>query len=139
MLLEYLEGWLNGRGAKGIDTLAGKPGTHPALMEDLATARISVAQLAQRIRHGARDASTGQAHDFALVKRSLKEEFEGILDALKDTIKSASAYRQAEERYQKALKISYRWIKNYTELNFRSLGSYTRVDLDSIAAQADAF
>ena len=37
MLLEYLEGWLNGRGAKGIDTLAGKPGTHPALMEDLAT------------------------------------------------------------------------------------------------------
>ena len=139
MLLEYLEGWLNGRGAKGIDTLAGKPGTHPALMEDLATARISVAQIAQRIRHGARDASTSQAHDFALVKRLLKEEFESILDALQDTGQSASVYRQAEERYQKALKISYRWIKNYTELNFRSLGSYTRADLDSIAAQADAF
>ena len=31
MLIEYLEGWLNGRGAKGIDSLAGKPGVHPAL------------------------------------------------------------------------------------------------------------
>jgi malate synthase len=139
MLLEYLEGWLNGRGAKGIDTLVGKPGTHPALMEDLATARISVAQIAQRIRHGAREASTSQAHDFALVKRLLKEEFESILAALQDTGQRGLVYRQAEERYQKALKISYRWIKNYTELNYRSLGSYTRADLDSIAAQADAF
>jgi malate synthase len=139
MLLEYLEGWLNGRGAKGIDTLAGKPGIHPALMEDLATARISVAQIAQRIRHTARDASTGQVHDFALVKRLLKEEFESILDASKDAVKSESAYRQVEERYQKALKICYRWIKNYTELNFRSLGSYTRAALDGVAAQSDAF
>ena len=139
MLLEYLEGWLNGRGAKGIDTLTGKPGIHPALMEDLATARISVAQTAQRIRHAARDASTGQAHDFALVKRLLKQELESILDALKDAATSQSAYRQVEERYQKALKISYQWIKNYTELNFRSLGSYTRADLERIAAQADAF
>jgi len=139
MLLEYLEGWLNGRGAKGIDTLTGKPGIHPALMEDLATARISVAQTAQRIRHAARDASTGQAHDFALVKRLLKQELESILQALKDAATSQSAYRQVEERYQKALKISYQWIKNYTELNFRSLGSYTRADLERIAAQADAF
>src|SRR6266566_6032763 len=37
MLIEYVEGWLNGRGAKGIDSLEGKPGVHPALMEDLAT------------------------------------------------------------------------------------------------------
>jgi malate synthase len=138
MLLEYLEGWLNGRGAKGIDTLAGKPGIHPALMEDLATARISVAQIAQRIRHAARDASSGQAHDPALVKRLLHEELASILEALKDAVKSPSAYRQAEERYQKALKISYQWIRNYTELNFRSLGSYTRADLDEIAAQPDA-
>ena len=41
-------------GAKGIDSLAGKPGVHPALMEDLATGRMSVAQIAQRIRHAAR-------------------------------------------------------------------------------------
>src|SRR5205814_985540 len=34
MVIEYVEGWLNGRGAKGIDSLEGKPGVHPALMED---------------------------------------------------------------------------------------------------------
>ena len=28
MVIEYIEGWLNGRGAKGIDSLAGKPGMH---------------------------------------------------------------------------------------------------------------
>ena len=50
MLIEYVEGWLNGRGAKGIDSLEGQPGVHPALMEDLATGRISVAQTAQRIK-----------------------------------------------------------------------------------------
>src|SRR6185503_17228431 len=32
MLIEYVEGWLNGRGAKGIDSLEGKPGIHLALM-----------------------------------------------------------------------------------------------------------
>jgi hypothetical protein len=32
-----------------------------------------------------------------------------------------------------------RWIKNYTELEFRSLGSYTRADLDRIAAAPEAF
>jgi hypothetical protein len=31
-----------------------------------------------------------------------------------------------------------RWIKNYVELDFRSLGSYTRADLDAIAAAPDA-
>ena len=51
----------------------------------------------------------------------------------------AAVYRPAEERYQKALKIAYRWIKNYTDLDFRSLGSYTRANLDRIAAQADVF
>ena len=55
MVIEYVEGWLNGRGAKSIDSLAGKPGIHPALMEDLATGRMSVAQIAQRIRHRADD------------------------------------------------------------------------------------
>ena len=32
-----------------------------------------------------------------------------------------------------------RWIKNYTDLDFRSLGSYTRADLERIAAAPDAF
>jgi hypothetical protein len=32
-----------------------------------------------------------------------------------------------------------RWIKNYTDLDFRSLGSYTRADLDRISREPDAF
>ena len=143
MLIEYLEGWLNGRGAKGIDSLAGKPGVHPALMEDLATGRMSVAQIGQRILHRARDMETGQEHDFALVKRLLHEEVEDILRLLGDGSSPGhgpgQALSQASLRYRKAVKIAMRWIKNYTELDFRSLGSYTRRDLEEIAAAEDAF
>jgi malate synthase len=140
MLVEYLEGWLTGRGAKGIDSLAGKPGIHPALMEDLATGRMSVAQIAQRILHRAPDATDAtQVHDFALVKRLLQEETDDILRLLKETDIKDSAYEEAELRYRKAYKIALRWIKNYTELEFRSLGSYTRGDLEAIAAADDAF
>jgi malate synthase len=139
MLIEYLEGWLNGRGAKGIDSLAGKPGVHAALMEDLATGRMSVAQIAQRIRHGARDThNPSQAHNFALVKRLLGEEAEDILARLAASVKGRE-YTQTEARYRKAVKIAMRWIKNYTELDFRSLGSYTGADLEAIAAAEDAF
>jgi malate synthase len=133
MLIEYVEGWLGGRGAKGIDSLEGKPGVHPALMEDLATGRMSVAQIAQRVRHRAR-ATDGPAatHDFALVKRLLQEEVEDILARRpKDPA--------TQERYRKAVRIAMRWIKNYTDLDFRSLGSYTRADLDRIASEPDAF
>ncbi len=133
MLIEYVEGWLNGRGAKGIDSLAGKPGIHPALMEDLATGRMSVAQIAQRIRHRVR-ASEGPAdlHDFALVKRLLREEAADILHL-------ARPDRETAERYGKAVRIAMRWIANYVDLDFRSLGTYSRADLDRIAAAPDAF
>jgi malate synthase len=143
MVVEYLEGWLGGRGAKGIDSLAGKPGVRPALMEDLATGRMSVAQLAQRIRHRVR-ATEGPAdvHDYALVKRLLQEETDDILARLKTTVKDErgrAAYAEAEARYRKAMKIALRWIKNYVDLDFRSLGSYTHRDLDAVAAAPDAF
>jgi malate synthase len=132
MLIEYVEGWLNGRGAKGIDSLAGKPGIHPALMEDLATGRMSVAQIAQRILHRARPTQgPGEPHDAVLVKRLLQEETEDIL-------RLSRPGPEATERYRKAIKIAMRWIKNYTELDFRSLGSYTRPELDRIAAAPDA-
>ena len=138
MVLEYLEGWLQGRGAKGIDSLAGKPGIHPALMEDLATGRMSVAQIAQRILHAAADSDDpGQRHDFALVKQLLREECEDIVARLPEP--GGEEWPQADERYRKAYTIALRWIKNYTEYNFRSLGSYTRDELDAIAASAEAF
>ena len=138
MVLEYLEGWLQGRGAKGIDSLAGKPGIHPALMEDLATGRMSVAQIAQRILHGVADsADPSQRHDFALVKRLLQEGCEDIIVRLPDA--DSESQRQAAERYRKAYTIALRWIKNYTEFDFRSLGSYTRDELEAIAASSEAF
>src|SRR5438445_900089 len=132
MVIEYVEGWLNGRGAKGIDSLEGKPGVHPALMEDLATGRMSVAQIAQRVLHHAPTTQGPPAtHDVALVKRLLQEELDDIL-----TRRPKDAATQ--ERYRKAVKIAMRWIKNYTDLDFRSLGSYTRADLDRIAREPDA-
>ena len=134
MVIEYLEGWLGGRGAKGIDSLAGKPGVHPALMEDLATGRMSVAQIAQRIRHHARTtAGPAAVHDVALVKTLLAEECADILARL--TTKDPAS----TVRYEKAVKIAMRWIKSYTELDFKSLAAYTRADLEQIAATPDAF
>ena len=139
MVIEYVEGWLNGRGAKGIDSLDGRPGVHGPLMEDLATGRMSVAQIAQRIIHAAKDTETGEAHDFALVKRMLTEEAADILRLLREEAGDGGVYTAAEERYRKAVKIALRWIKNYTEFDYRSLGSYTRADLDAVAAADDAF
>ena len=133
MLIEYVEGWLQGRGAKGIDSLAGKPGVHPALMEDLATGRMSVAQIAQRIRHRVKTTQGPEAvHDVALVKRLLQEEVEDILRLMK------ARDAETEARYRKAVKIAQQWIRNYTQLDYRSLGSYTRADLEKIAAAPDA-
>jgi malate synthase len=133
MLIEYVEGWLQGRGAKGIDSLAGKPGVHPALMEDLATGRMSVAQIAQRIRHRVRTTQGPDAiHDVALVKRLLQEEVEDILRLMK------GRDAETEARYRKAVKIALQWIRNYTVLDYRSLGSYTRADLEKIAAAPDS-
>jgi malate synthase len=132
MLIEYVEGWLNGRGAKGIDSLEGRPGVHPALMEDLATGRMSVAQIAQRIRHAARTTEGPAAtHDAALVKRLLGEELEDIL-------RRRGADPGAAARYRTAVKVALRWIRNYVDLDFRSLGSYTRRELEAIGAAPDA-
>ena len=144
MVIEYLEGWLNGRGAKGIDSLAGKPGLHGPLMEDLATGRMSIAQIAQRLLHSARDTETGEAHDFPLVKRILQEERNDIVRLMTEEAgeldeSGQRALAAAAERYGKAYKIALRWVKNYTELDFRSLGSYTHAQLHEIAAAPDAF
>lgn len=143
MLIEYVEGWLNGRGAKGIDSQEGQPGARPALMEDLATGRISVAQTAQRIIHSARDDESGEVQDFALMKRLLQEELADITTrrqaAAPSDAESQRALAEMTERYRKAYKVALRWIKNYTEYDFRSLGSYTRADLDAIAEADEAF
>jgi malate synthase len=132
-LIEYVEGWLGGRGAKGIDRLAGRPGRRPALMEDLATARISVAQMAQRVIHEAQAEDTGATHDLSLLKSIIVAEGEDIIRLL-----GPKAPSSAVQRYRDAVKVSMQWLKNYTEFNFRSLGSYSRTDLARIAAAEDA-
>jgi malate synthase len=132
-LLEYLEGWLRGRGAKGIDSMAGQPGARPALMEDLATARISVAQTAQRLLHESRCVDTGRRHSPAMVKEILAAECADILARLGDLSEPA-----LRTRYQYSFGIAMRWLRNYTELDFRSLGSYTRDELQAIGRGPDA-
>ena len=143
MLIEYLEGWLNGRGAKGIDSLEGKSGNRPALMEDLATGRMSVAQIAQRILHQVRDSDSGNIHTFDIVKQLLKGEVEDIVERRTTEMSRSgikpSSINEMSIRYQKAFKISLQWINNYVNLNFRSLGSYTRKDLGVIAEKEEAF
>jgi malate synthase len=133
-LLEYLEGWLRGRGAKGIDSLAGQPGARPALMEDLATARISTAQTAQRLIHESLCADTGRHHSPAMVKQILGEECTDIIARLGDLSEP-----ELRTRYQRSFGIALRWIRNYTELDFRSLGSYARDELAAIGGGSDAF
>ena len=41
-------------------------------------------------------------------------------------------------RYQIARKVCLKWIENYTELNFRSLGSYTQEELKQMGNETDA-
>ena len=133
MVIEYVEGWLNGRGAKGIDSLSGRPGIHGPLMEDLATGRMSVAQIAQRVIHSAKDSETGKSHDVEMVKNLLSSEVTSILMLMKEDIGDSQIYTEVAERYAKAAKITLFWIKNYSEFNYRSLGSYSRAELDEIA------
>ena len=132
-LLEYLEAWLRGRGAKGIDSMVGRLGARPALMEDLATARISTAQTAQRLLHESLCEDTGRRHSPAMVKEILGTECADILARLGDLSEP-----QLRTRYQYSYGIALRWIRNYTELDFRSLGSYTRDELEAIGREPDA-
>jgi len=128
MVLEYVEGWMKGRGAKGIDSLAGRPGVHPALMEDLATARMSIAQLAQRVIHGVKSSDTNNIHSLGLVCRIMDSEMADILARLPN---GGSAVDR--EGYRQAREIGIKWLKNYIALDFTSLGQYTRPQLQSWA------
>ena len=78
----------------------------------------------------------GEKHDFALVKGLLSEQLDDILRLRKE---AGILDDGMEQRYRDAVRVSKRWIHNYTEFNFRSLGTYTRADLAEIAAAQDAF
>jgi malate synthase len=130
-IIEYLEGWLNGKGAKGINSMEGKEGKYPALMEDLATARISVGQVAQRVMHSAKGIDDNQKHDLNLIIKIADKE---LSDILKKRIESDPEKKiKISSDYKKARNITIQWIKNYTNLNFRSLGSYSKKELDELS------
>ncbi|KAK3280295.1 hypothetical protein CYMTET_11858 [Cymbomonas tetramitiformis] len=133
MLLEYLEGWLDGRGAKGINSMVGRPGSHATLMEDLATARISVAQVAQRLIHCAKCADSNEIHTLGLVNALLKSECDDIIHRLRQSSLQAP---QVVERYRQARWIAQQWIRRYTKLDFTSLGQYNRDELRSWAVRS---
>ena len=136
-IIEYVEGWLNGRGAKGIDSMENQDGKRPSLMEDLATARISVAQVAQRILHNVPCQTTGLIHTTHVVKEMVNNATTNILEIRKSQHNEVDFIDMAT-RYQIARKICLKWIENYTELNFRSLGSYTQKELRQIGTEIDA-
>ena len=121
---------MNDRGAKGIDSLDGKSGVHPALMEDLATARISVAQVAQRLIHGSVCELTKTRHDLKRVKEIFDFEYEDIIRCNTEA---------NEQVYQKARKIGLNWVYSYTEFDFDSLGSFSREFLEQIGTSKDRF
>ena len=122
-LIEYLVGWQEGRGAVAIDSLAARPGARAPLMEDLATARISAAQVAQRLRHSVRSQDTGRSHAPLLVRELMLEE-----------LRSVRASRSADERSELeqcdiASGIAMAWIERMSDLDFTSLGAFSRDQL----------
>ena len=80
----------------------------------------------------------GIKHDEKLVHKILSEELEDILKLRKTQITDSTQYSKVADFYKKAFKISQRWIRNYVDLNFASLGSYTRQQLLQIGNEEDA-
>ena len=80
------------RGVVLVESLSCVYRMEETLMEDLATGRMSVAQIAQRIIHRARTTDGPAAvHDAALVKRLLQEETDDILARLRATVTDTGA------------------------------------------------
>ena len=57
----------------------------------------------------------------------IKSETEAILKIRKQ--ESPNEFDSIQKNYIQSSKITSNWIKNYTELNFRSLGSYSKQQL----------
>jgi len=94
---------------------------------------LSSSQTAQRLFHESRCQDTGRRHSPALVKQLLAAECADILARLGDLSEP-----ELRARYQSSLGIALRWIRNYTELDFRSLGTYTRDQLTTIGREREA-
>ena len=108
--IQYLESWLRGSGAVGINNL----------MEDAATAEISRSQVWQWIRSPKGTLDAGRKVTKALVATLLPEEMAKIRDLL------GAAY--GEGRYDDAARIFADLVNNDTFVDFLTLPAYELVD-----------
>jgi malate synthase len=85
--IQYIEAWLQGNGAVAIDHL----------MEDVATAEISRAQVWQWIRHPRGVLEDGRKVTFALFEQVLAEELDKIRNQVGDERYTSGKYKEARE------------------------------------------
>ena len=104
VVLQYLNAWLQGNGAVAIYNL----------MEDVATAEISRAQLWQWVHNGAM-LNDGRAVDLALYEAIRDEELERLGG-------------RAAERFADAVELLDGLVASKTFVEFLTLGAYERLD-----------
>jgi malate synthase len=75
------------------------------MMEDLATARMSAAQIAQRVRHSVRCADTGETHSLGMVREMMSVECHAACQHALHAESSAVSRGPREERYETMLKL----------------------------------
>jgi malate synthase len=85
----YIESWLRGNGAAGINNL----------MEDVATAEISRSQVWQWVHNSVR-LTSGEQVDAALVRRVLDEELAKLRDAMGEQAYDAGRFKEAREVFE---------------------------------------
>lgn len=90
-MIEYGSGYLAGRGASLIE----------GRMEDLATYRIYVMMVAQRLRHAVKGQDTGEPHTRAMVHRLFDEQLASLVGRSGATDSGAS-----DERYEEARRMA---------------------------------
>ena len=87
--LRYIESWLRGSGAAGINNL----------MEDVATAEISRSQVWQWAHNGVRLAEGSQV-DADLVRRTIDEELGKLREAMGEQSYDAGRFKEAREVFE---------------------------------------
>lgn len=112
------------------------------MMEDLATARMSAAQIAQRLRHRVRCADTGEIHTLGMIREMMSAECRAACEHelhVEPTVGiMALSQGRREERYRWAERIALRWVLRCARGDFTSLGAWTRGELCADAAAPTA-
>ncbi|WP_170109480.1 malate synthase A [Melghirimyces profundicolus] len=108
--IQYMEAWLRGYGAVGINHL----------MEDAATAEISRAQVWQWIRHPKGVLEDGRRVTVDLFRRTVEEELEKIRETIGEERFSAGRFTEAKDLFD-ALTVSDEFVE------FLTLPGYERL------------